>query len=59
MSKSKRTKQREQLVFVISAIAAVIALALLMVSGQTTTRWLVFAAALMTAVTFGVLRRTH
>ena len=59
MSKSKRTKQREQMVFVLSAILAAVMLALLMVDGQSTTRWLVFSAALMIAVTFGFLRRTH
>ncbi len=59
MSKSKRTKQREQMVFVVSAILAAIMLALLLVGGQSPTRWLVFAAALMIAVTFGFLRRTH
>ncbi|WP_411278826.1 hypothetical protein [Gemmatimonas sp.] len=59
MSKSNRSKRREQLVFVISVLVAVIALALMLVSGQSTTRWLIFAAALMNAVTFGFLRRTH
>jgi len=40
-------------------IVAVSALALLLVGGQSTIRWLVFAAALINAVTFGFLRRTH
>jgi len=59
MSKSKGTKRREQIVFMISVLVAVVALALMLVGGQSTTRWLIFAAALMNAVTFGFLRRTH
>ncbi len=59
MSKSRRTKQREQMLFVVSVILAVVLLALLLVGGQSPMRWLAFAAALMFAVTFGFLRRTH
>ena len=59
MSKSKRTKQREQIGFMLSVIFSVVALGLLVVGDATPTRWVVFATALIIAVTFGFLRRTH
>lgn len=59
MSKSKRTKQREQLLFMLSLVLVVAALAWLLIGGQAPGRWLVLVAALVNAATFGFLRRTH
>lgn len=59
MSKSKRTKQREQVLFMLSLILLVVALGLLIVGGPSPARWLILVAALANAATFGFLRRTH
>ncbi len=59
VSKSKRTKQREQVLFMLSLILLVVALGLLIVGGPSPTRWLILVAALANAATFGFLRRTH
>ncbi len=59
MSKSRRTKQRERIGFMLSVILAVVALGLLVVGEPTPTRWMLLVAALVNAATFGFLSRAR